>query len=122
VDLPIFEAHVKPQKKAVIQHNAATVAELLGPFMMVRHTAETGRDITDLEEASYRTGVYEAVAPYRQLFVLQIIRYWVELLYALEHLARNATRNEDIPFFGEIFARFYNPDSYFKTRKTWERL
>jgi len=29
---------------------------------------------------------------------------------------------EDIPHFGEIFAIFYNDDSYLKTRKTWDKL
>jgi hypothetical protein len=29
--------------------------------------------------------------------------------------------NEDIPFMSEMFAIFYNPDSYFKTRKTYEK-
>jgi hypothetical protein len=30
--------------------------------------------------------------------------------------------NEDIPFFTEIFAPFFNDDAYMKTRKTWDGL
>ena len=65
-----------------------------------------------------RTGVFEAVAPYRQLHVLRIIRYWVEVLGELEHLAHHVP-GEHIPFFGELFAIFYNDDSMFRSRKTW---
>jgi hypothetical protein len=62
--------------------------------------------------------MYEAVAPYRQLYVLQIIRYWVELLYSLEDITMKGG-SQGIPAFGDIFAPFYNPDRYMRTRKTW---
>lgn len=87
----------------------------------VLHTAETGAEIIDLEEASNRTGMYEAVAPYRQLYVFQIIRYWTDLRSELAHLAYGLGK-EEIPFFGEIFGAFYNEDSYLRTRKTWISL
>jgi len=82
--------------------------------------SETGDEITDLDEASHMTGVYEAVAPYRQLYVMQVIRYWVELLGSLQDETMKAGC-EDIPHFGEIFALFYNDDSYIRTRKTWDK-
>jgi hypothetical protein len=28
----------------------------------------------------------------------------------------------DIPYFSEIYAGFYNPDSYFRSRKTWDKV
>ncbi len=121
VDQPLYNDCVSEKKKEVIRRNSLTVAQALGPHMMVRHTSETGTDITGVEEASQRTGVYEAVAPYRQLYVLQIARYWVELLYELEDMAMKKG-SQDVPFFSEIFAPFYNYDSYFRKRKTWDRL
>jgi hypothetical protein len=51
--------------------------------------------------------------------VLQVIRYWVELLWELGTEAQKLDR-EEIPFLGEIFAGFYNEDSYLKSRKAWE--
>jgi len=121
VDLPLFNARVTQRKKQTIAHNAAVVAKLMDDAAYVLHTSETGSEITDLEEASSRTGMYEAVAPYRQLYVLQIIRYWTELLSELEYRAQ-ALGKEDIPFFGELFGAFYNEDSYLRTRKTWVGL
>ncbi|WP_242112858.1 hypothetical protein [Luteimonas aquatica] len=118
VDIPLYESMVTDAKKQKIAHNAAAVAALIGQHSMVLHTSEIGEEITDIEQASQRTGMFEAVAPHRQLRVLQIIRYWVELLRALQWKVyfRNGG---DIPCFGEIFAIFNNDDSYFRTRKTW---
>jgi hypothetical protein len=121
VDLALLDARVSERKRTSIAQNAAEVATLLDTHARVLHTAETGAEITGLEEASQRTGIFEAVAPYRQLYVLQIIRYWVELLAELEHAARSLG-TEDIPFFGELMAAFRHDDSYIRTRKTWEGL
>jgi hypothetical protein len=74
VDLPLFEARVTKRKKDAIARQAAAVARLVGPYTTVLHVSEMGAEITDVEEASTRTGLYEAVAPHRQLYVLQIIR------------------------------------------------
>jgi hypothetical protein len=118
VDLPLFNTRVTKRRKEAIVQNATVIARLMSAHASVLHTSETGAEITSLEEASKSTGMYESVAPYRQLYILQIIRYWTELLSELEHLAHELGK-EDIPFFGEIFAAFYNKDSYFRTRKTW---
>ena len=120
VDQPLFDERVSARKKREIARNASLGAQLLGPHASVLHTSETETEITDFEEGSLRTGIYEAVAPHRQLCVLQVIRYWVELLGQLEILAQRLP-GEDIPSFGEVFALFYNDDSYMKTRKTWEK-
>lgn len=121
VDSPLYAARVSEKKKQQIARNARVGAQLLGPFTMVRHTSETGEEITDFEDGSRRTGIWEAVAPHRQLAVLQVIRYWVELIGELGYAAQ-ALPGEDIPYFGEVFAIFYNEDSYLKSRKTWEKL
>lgn len=121
VDQVIFQSCVSTKKKATIAHNARIVNQMIGSFSSVLHSSEAGTEITDAEEASYRTGMWKVVAPYRQLFVLQIIRFWVELVWGLQDKAM-AIGNEDIPFLSEIFAPFYNADSYFRTRKTWDKI
>ena len=65
--------------------------------------------------------MWEAVAPYRQLYMLQIIRYLTELLMGLGYKAM-AIQSADIPHFGEIFGLFYNDNAYFRSRKTWDKL
>lgn len=121
VDTPLYKSRVSQKRKEQIAHNARIGAQLLGAITMVRHTAETGDEITDFEEGSLRTGMWEAVAPYRQLAVLQVIRYWTELIGELGYAAY-AVPGEGVPHFGEVFAMFYNEDSYLRSRKTWEKL
>lgn len=123
VDIPIFEKNVSKKRKEKILHNAQMIDRISGRFMVVQHIAETGEEINDVIDASYRTGIQESIAPYRQLYVLQIIRYWVELLWELESKAMQINiMKEDIPYLHEIFGGFYNDDSYFRTRKTWDTI
>ena len=119
VDLPLYETRVTAQRKITIEANADLVAEHMSSWGVVYHGAEDGLELTDFREASLRTGIYEAVCGYRQLYALQVIRYWVELIGQLERIAR-AQGRQNIPFFGELFAMFYNDDSYFRSRKTWQ--
>lgn len=120
VDKPLYETRITSKKKLSIENNARAVSRLMGDIALVRHTSETGTEITSVEEASFRTGLQEAVSPYRQLYVLQIIRYWVEVLSSLQNEAMHISN--DIPFFSEVFALFYNEDSYIRTRKTWDSI
>lgn len=121
VDMLLFSSRVSQRKKEQIVHNARVGAQLLGSFSMILHTTETGEEITDFEKGSRYTGIWEAVAPHRQLAVLQVIRYWTELIGELGHAAQ-ALPGEHIPYFGEVFGMFYNDDSYLKSRKTWDKL
>ena len=121
VDLALYDSRVRQSKKETIARNAQIAERMLGPFARVMHTSETGTEISEVEEASFRTGVFEAVAPYRQLYVLHIIRFWAELLRLLQYAAHEAG-GHDIPFFGELFAAFGNEDSYLRTRKTWDNV
>jgi hypothetical protein len=121
VDRPLYEGRVPQRKKDTLKRNAAVIASMLNRHATVLHTSETGEEIADVEEASQMTGMYEAVAPFRQLYVLQIIRYWVELLSWLGDRAMT-TGSQDIPYLSEIFAPFYNNDSYIRTRKSWDNI
>lgn len=123
IDIPIFKKRVSEKRKAKILHNAQIINQMVGNYMLVKHIAETGEEINDVMDASYRTGIQESVAPYRQLYVLQIIRYWIELLWNLENKAMQINfKKEEIPYLHEIFGCFYNHDSYFKTRKIWDNI
>jgi hypothetical protein len=121
VDQPLYDTHIPQKKKDAIQRNAVVVAAMLGEHVDVRHTSELNQEVTDVQEASEMTGMYEAVAPYRRLYVLQVIRYWVELLSSLGGEAAKIGP-EDIPYFDEMFRAFYNDDAYFKSRKTWDEV
>jgi len=119
VDMKLFEKHISKNKKLKIINNAKIISDLCSPFMLVQHTSEDDDNINEVEEASLRTGIYEAVCPYRQLYIAQIIRFWTELLRALQYEAMEIGK-EDIPYFSDMFGCFYNKDSYLRSRKNYE--
>lgn len=120
IDDKLYEKHISAKKKKRIDLNAKIVANTMGHFSIVLHSNEKGEIITDLEETSRMTGKFEAVKKYRQLYVSQIIRYWVEILDKLQNGAMNLGKQE-IPSMTEMFAIFYNEDSYLKTRTNFDR-
>lgn len=117
VDTFIFQEIVPKKKKEKIKMNAALMHALTSDFVMIAHTGEDGAEINEVFEGSFRTGENEAVAPYRQLFIFHIIRFFVESLHEIECIIRHK-QLFDVPYFMDIFRVFYNDDSYFKNRKT----
>lgn len=121
VDVPLYNKYISQKRKSDIEHRAYIIGNMLNSFTLTSFIAEDKSEVQNAIEASKRTGIWEAVAPYRQRYMLQIIRYLTELLNELGHKAM-AIRPEDIPYFGEIFSLFYNNNAYFRSRKTWDKL
>lgn len=121
VDKVLFERCISSKKKERILRNAEFIHLKIQSCTYVNFLSEEGRSIESVKEASLRTGLQEAIASYRQLYVLQIIRFWVELICCLQHEAMKLGK-EDIPYMSEVFGLFYNSDSYIKTRKTWDTI
>jgi hypothetical protein len=121
VDLVIFKTRISSKKKDKIRKNADLINKMIGQHIFVRFIDESGKVVSNSKKASYLKGVSDAVAPYRQLFVLHIIRFWVELINELTHQCMKLG-DVTFPYFSEIFASFYNPDSYLRTRKTWNKI
>lgn len=117
VDLVIFQKTISDKKKDKIKTNAALIHALTSEFVMIAHTGEDGAEINEAYEGSFRTGLNEAVAPYRQLYLFHIIRFFVESLHKIECIVRREQLFK-VPYFMDIFRVFYNEDSYFKNRKT----
>ena len=117
VDSVIFQEKIPETKKEKIKENAALIHVITSEFVMIAHTGEDGAEINEAYEGSFRTGLNEAVAPYRQLYVFHIIRFFVESLHKIECIVRREQLFK-VPYFMDIFRVFYNEDSYFKNRKT----
>lgn len=120
IDQYIYEKYVSHRKKEKIYINARFISNMMQGYSYVQYISETGETMEEVETASIQTRIYEAVAPFRQLFILQMIRYWSELISELGNKAQKINNIEmDIPYFYEIFAPFFNSDSYFKSKKIW---
>lgn len=119
IDMKLSTRHISEKKKNNIRNNAEIADKLFGQFMLVDHISEDGNKIDKIDDASFRTGIFEAVSPFRQLYVAQIIRFFSELLRELQFEVMKVG-GEDIPYFSEGFGCFYNNDGYLKTRKNYE--
>jgi len=121
VEIPLFASRVSKKKQFQILCNAEIAQQTLGGVANVFHLSETGDDIMEINEASFKTGMSEATAKYRRLYMAQIIRYWVELLKELQYKAMQLNKQE-IPWLNECFTIFYNEDNYLLTRKRFDRI
>jgi hypothetical protein len=117
VDRLIFDTCIPSNKKLAIENNTKLIATQLMPSA-VFFTSETNDDILNVSDMVTRSVYQDVVAPYRQLYVLQIIRYWVELLSELQSHAMNLNSNE-IPYFDEVFGMFNISDTSFRSKKVW---
>lgn len=120
VDKRLFDIRVSERKKIAIANNARLMNQMFGQSVGVRFHSESREEINDLERSDYLSEMTEAIKKYRRLYILQIIRYWVELITGLQYSARESGL-KDIPWFTEIFAIFYNDDQFFLRRKTFEK-
>lgn len=120
VDLNLFEKHITKKKKQKIAHNAEVIHRLTSPLTSVLHSSEDGNIITDVREGSFRTGIYNSVTPYRQLYLAQIVRYWTELIWKLQYKAMDIGKDE-IPYFSDMFGCFYNDNSYFRGIRNYNK-
>ncbi|MCI8550257.1 MAG: hypothetical protein HFI68_06660 [Lachnospiraceae bacterium] len=122
VDAELYQKRVSQRKKQKIEKNAEIAEKYLGNFAVVHYILEEGDALKEIRAASRETGIWEAVAPYRQLYMLQIVRFFVEILINLSYKAMefNCGGQWEIPYFSEIFGIFYNSDAYFRGRKTWD--
>jgi len=123
VDKPLFERHVTDGEKRKIRENAHVIAQMMAPYAAVVHTAESGAEVANIEEASWLTGMQEAAASYRQLYTLQVIRFWVDAIFELQFEAMKVeSATPSIPYMSEVLGAFYNRDSELRAIKDWESL
>lgn len=78
---------------------------------------ETNQEITSIRELSKLEARNSMIIPYRKLYIVQIIRYWVEILLWLQNLCYSKC----IPDFSEDFPLFLQKDDYIKRRKNWTK-
>ncbi|MFT5249539.1 MAG: hypothetical protein ACI93P_001265 [bacterium] len=121
VEIPLYSSRISKKKQFQILQNAEIAQLTLGGISRVVHLSESGEDIMDINIASFKTGMSEATAKYRRLYIAQIIRFWLEILRELQYKAMSF-KNQDIPWLNECFTIFYNSNSFLLSRKRFDRL
>lgn len=120
IDLQLFEERVSSQRKKIIIETSKSIGQSIEDIIKVLHTSDSRNEINDVENALYLMKMHEAISKFRQLYVLQIIRYWVEILIGLYYKSFQIKKNA-IPDFKEIFISFYLTDEHCLTIKTYDK-
>lgn len=121
IDLYIYDHYVTERKKQQIETNAEIISLMANSNVSVVFTGEDNSFINDIRDASIRMGVFDTVAPKRQFLILQIVRFFCNLLSELGSLVQQK-QLADVPYFSEIVGCFLCPDDYFKSRKCWDNI
>lgn len=117
VDEWIWENKISEKSKNKIRMNASLWNLIpCGCFFIT----ETNKVIRKAEEASILTGKWQAIAPYRKLYIVEVVRYWVEILIWLQNSCHR--KGLEVPYFGEYFPLFLQNDAYIKRRKNWTKI
>jgi hypothetical protein len=118
VGKPILAKHYQEKQRLRDEANARVMQTLMGDYMFVLHTKETGETIDSVEDAAYHASQTKLIQKFGQLYTLQIIRFGAHLIWDIEMIA-HSNGLDDVPFLHEFFSGFYNDDTYFRSRKTW---
>jgi len=119
VDIQLFEEKVSQRKKDKIR-NDAKIGSQLNSIVQVIYLSESRDSIDDIESLIHSSEMHKAISKYRQLYVLQLIRYWVEILIILQNESLKIN-SQEIPHFKEIFMPFYLADKHCLTIKTYDK-
>jgi len=91
IDCLLYVGKVPKKKQTIIEQNAQTIDSIM---KQISHTTiyinEVGQQMTN-GEASFMTGMNQAILKYRRLYVIHIIRYWVEILISLQYKSMSKT-------------------------------
>ncbi len=118
IDQELFNKKMPYSKKEEIENNAKKIDFMLSNITKISPYDELRHEIFDGKSDSYLTEMTKSIIRYRQFYVLQIIRYWVEILISLQHKAMSFN-DDNIPFMNDIFAIFFQNDSYLKIKKAY---
>ncbi|TJU99919.1 MAG: hypothetical protein E5Y12_22505 [Mesorhizobium sp.] len=102
-----------------VRARAQLFEAVMGPISMIRHTAEDGTPLTDIETASYRTGATAYVQKYGRYYALVIVRWLSDVFQVLTNYGCY-TKDLDV-LFGhyEHFQTYRVENEFLKTRKRW---
>lgn len=102
-----------------VEKNADLIEQLLGAHSVVLHVDETGLEISNLKQASVRTGQVNVVQKYGRYYTLLVVRWLAEVFSKLATTAHHQHNVDE--FFGvnEYMYTYLVSDGFLKTRKIW---
>ncbi|MBD9356994.1 hypothetical protein [Methylomonas albis] len=102
-----------------VEKNAELVERMLGAHSVVLHVDETGQEMSNLKQASVRTGQVEVVQNFGRYYTLLLVRWHAEVFSQLSTTAHYQHGVGELFGVNEYMCTFLVPDSFLKTRKIW---
>lgn len=117
---PILAVHFYGRAvESRVRGRAQLIDAIIGEHSMVRHTAEDGTLLQDVESSSYRTGVTFYAQKYGRYYTLRVVRWLSSVFSALTHHGAYAKGIDALFGHEEHFQTFTVEDGFLKTRKRW---
>lgn len=113
----ILEQHYSPRQRQKDIASAQLMQQTIGPFALVRHIAEDGTSLDDIESAALQTSRVKVIQKYGTFYCAKIVRYLFMVLYEMVHAAHKV--HLPVPFLYELFFPFLNDDAYLLSRRTF---
>ena len=83
----------------------------------MHHVSEDGNHISSWTDGAIASAAVPILQRYSRMYCLKIVRVLVFLLVELQYAVM---KTHEVPHFSDFFGIFYNNDSYFRSRKTWD--
>lgn len=123
VESQIYKTKISRRKRLQIEEKSRLLAEMMDPNSMTAFVSIDNQIDNSLEKLLIMQLASESIRPFRQLYVFQVVRLFVEILCKIQ--AKYCERSQDdiditLPYFSEIFVVFNNEDGYIKLRRSWK--
>jgi hypothetical protein len=117
---PILEKHYRgKQAERRVKQNAAIIDSMIGGMTMVRHTSETGGILSDVTDASERTGQTKRAQKYGRYYTLSVVRWLSHIFDEMTHTSAHQPGLASLFGHYEFFQTYTVEDNFLKTRKVW---
>lgn len=113
----IIDNHYSIKQKQKDNIQATKAQKFYGDFVLVRHTAEDGSSLDDLESLIRQSDNNKIVQKYGTFYCAKIARFLYIILHDISFEARK--HDFEIPYLDEMFFPFMNEDKYLLSRKTF---
>jgi hypothetical protein len=119
VTKPILDKHYPAWRRRAETGRAQDMGTLLDRFTSTIVNGLDGSSITSSGDLMLATAESRFAQKWTKMYVMQLAKIMTILLGSFSHVAMNAGRHEDIPYFSDFFPLFNQPDEYFRNRKNW---
>jgi hypothetical protein len=116
----VLAEHLTERDRSRIESQAVALGLAIEDFVLIRGHLETGVAFDAVDTGTAAVELSRRAIPWERMYVLQIVRWFAEVLLALREEAVAASIH--LPDLLEFLGIYLNHDRYFRRRKTWSYM